>query len=429
MRFIIKLSGLVVILFLSQVTRAQVASPYEVDNWAGNRNCAISYTFDDGCSGQFSKAIPIFNEFDYKLTLFTVTDWVGGNWNNWVQAANSGHEIASHTVTHPDLSKLDVAAQESEIKTSTDLINEKVPSQQCVTMATPYCAEGSDSLAAAYYIAVRGCQGFIEPKTPKNFMNVSSIICGDQGSVKTSANFKSKADQAANSKGWLVYLIHGIDNDGGYSPLPSDTLKKSLEYLKANDDKFWVATFGQVSRYIKERNCASLTETASDETSFTLTLSDTLSNNEIFNYPLTLRRPLPDGWENATATQNGDSIFCKVVSDNSGKWIQFDAVPDQGSIVITKALGTGIKDTGMKSRDFKIWIHNNDLKFELPETCDENPSVSIYNVLGERIFDGNDVIAFAGICTLSPMPLRQSGIYILKLADNQNSWAKQFFYF
>src|SRR4030043_1194107 len=40
-----------------------VAPPYEVGTWQGFRSAAISYTFDDGCSNQFTIAIPMFNEF------------------------------------------------------------------------------------------------------------------------------------------------------------------------------------------------------------------------------------------------------------------------------------------------------------------------------------------------------------------------------
>lgn len=52
-----------------------VTSPYEVAVWYGFTEAAICYTFDDGCSNQFKIAIPLFDEYDFKLTLFTVTNW------------------------------------------------------------------------------------------------------------------------------------------------------------------------------------------------------------------------------------------------------------------------------------------------------------------------------------------------------------------
>jgi oligosaccharide reducing-end xylanase len=327
---------------VSTIGVAQVAAPYQVATWPGFRSCAVSYTFDDGCSGQFAKAIPVFDEFNYKLTLFTVSSWIS-NWDNLQNAAKKGHEVANHTATHPGLNTLSEEKQEEELRTSNELIDANVTSQKSVTMATPYCAQGNDKVAAKFFIATRGCQGFIEAKTPANFMNVSAVNCGDKGPVMTAANFKTQAEAAASKNGWLVYLLHGVDNDGGYSAIASDTLKKSLEYLKANDNAYWVTTFGNAARYIKERDCVLVKETSAKGKSISLSVTDTLSNNAIFNHPLTFRRLLPKGWKGATVAQNGDEVSNAIVEIEAVKYIQFDAVPDGGSVVITRILPDKMK--------------------------------------------------------------------------------------
>jgi oligosaccharide reducing-end xylanase len=317
------------------ILRAQVHPSYQVGTWADFKTCAISYTFDDGCANQFAKAIPIFDQLGYKLTLFTVTDWVK-NWEEVQKAAKTGHEVASHTVTHTNFKQLSVVKQKGEIETSVKVIDSKISSEKCLTMATPYCAQGSDSLAARYFVAVRGCAGFIESKTPKNMMNVSSVICGTQGPVKKVSDYKAKADEAAGENGWLVYLLHGIDNDGGYSPVPSDTLKASLEYLKANDPKFWVSTFSNQAKYLRERDCVSVKENSVSKKTISLSVGDTLKNKEWYNYPLSFRRVLPEGWKSATATQNGKVVNSEIVAVNSVKYIQFNAVPDAGQVVLRR---------------------------------------------------------------------------------------------
>ena len=321
--------------FLPTILKAQLHPSYEVGAWADFKTCAISYTFDDGCANQFTKAIPIFDQFGYKLTLFTVTDWVK-NWEDLQKAANNGHEVASHTVTHTNFKQLSVEKQKVELESSVKVIESKVSTEKCLTMATPYCAEGSDSLAARYFVAVRGCAGFIESKTPKNIMNVSSVICGTQGPVKKVADYKAKANEAAEKNGWLVYLLHGIDDDGGYSPVPSDTLKASLEYLKANDPKFWVSTFGNQAKYVRERDCVLVKEISVSRKTINLSVGDTLSNNEWYNYPLSFRRVLPEGWKSATVAQNGAIVSSSIVEVNSVKYIQFNAVPDAGEVVLKK---------------------------------------------------------------------------------------------
>ena len=321
--------------FIANVGYSQtIEPPYEVGTWPGFRSAAISYTFDDGCANQFAKAIPMFNEFDFKLTLFTVTNW-SPNWTALQNAASVGHEIASHTVTHPYLNKMTIAQQTTELKNSQDVINAHITGRKCITLAYPYCVPSDQTLTAQYYIAARHCQGYIERSTPANFYQISSLICGNLGSVKTAADFNQKFESTATSKGWCVLLIHGIDNDGGYSPLPSTTLRESLEYLDARRDKFWVSTFGNVVRYIRERNTVSVAELSNQDNSITLQVTGTLDNT-IYNYPITIRRPLPQSWTSAYVLQNGRVANASIVEVNSKKYVMFDVVPDGGDVVLSK---------------------------------------------------------------------------------------------
>jgi hypothetical protein len=130
-------------------------------------------------------------------------------------------------------------------------------------------------------------------------------------------------------------LIHAIDNDNGYSPLSSATLVASLNYMSANPDKFWVETFGHVVRYIRERNAASVTETFTTGTSINVQVTDNLDDT-IYNFPITLRRPLPAHWPGATVSQNSQAVASRVVNLNSTNYLMFDVVPDGGDVVISK---------------------------------------------------------------------------------------------
>lgn len=316
-----------------------VNPPYEVGVWQGFRTAAITFTFDDGSPNQFAIAIPMFNEFGFKLTLFIVTSPSWGwpaNWTMLQNAASQGHEIASHTVTHTSLGGLSDEQQTVELKDSQDEINAHITGQKCITMAYPYCVVGNRSICAQYYIAARGGAGYVEPRTPGDFMNISSIICGTEGSVKTAQDFINRANSAASSKGWCVLLLHGIDNDGGWSPVTSAMLRADLDYLKANQDKFWVSTFANIARYIKERNAVSVMELSNQDSSITLQVTDNLADS-IYNYPITLRRPLPTNWQAACVLQNNQAVETQIVEINSTKYMMFDVVPDGGNIVISSS--------------------------------------------------------------------------------------------
>jgi oligosaccharide reducing-end xylanase len=189
-------------------------------------------------------------------------------------------------------------------------------------------------MVSNYYIAARGCSGQLVPSTPPDFLNISSFVCGNQGLLQYSA-IKGQADAAAASGSWCVYLIHAIDNDNGYSPLPSATLQATVNYLSTNQNKFWVETFGHVVCYIRERNDASVAETANTGDSITLQVTDSL-NNSIYNYPITLRRPLPPGWPGAAVSQNNQPISAQFVNLNSTNYVMFDVVPNSGDVTLTK---------------------------------------------------------------------------------------------
>jgi peptidoglycan-N-acetylglucosamine deacetylase len=327
---------LVLNLFCCKSFSKATINPYEIATWQGFRQGAISYTFDDNCPNQLAIAVPMFNKFGFKLTMFVPSDWVKEkDWVELQNAADNGHEIASHTVTHADFSKVSLARQLSELKNSKDSINAHIKGHSCITMAYPYCSKGNDSLCSSYYIAARGCQGYAESKTPGDFMNISSMVTGKVSSIQTVRDFNHEVEKADSINGWCVFLIHGIDNDGGYSPTQSSVLQSHLGYVKEHSDKLWVAPFGDVVRYIRERNAASVKELSGNKASITLQVSDNL-NDSIYNYPITIRRVLPKKWKSATVTKNGRKVKVKISQKGALKYITFDVVPNGGDVILIK---------------------------------------------------------------------------------------------
>ncbi|MCX7984484.1 MAG: polysaccharide deacetylase family protein [Bacteroidetes bacterium] len=362
---------------------------YEVAIWQGFRSAAISYTFDDLTPKQLTTVVPLFNEYGFQLTLFPVINW-SPNWSALQSVVAQGHEVGSHTVTHTSLSSLSDQEQDIELQQSQQILNEKLPLQKCLTIAYPYCALGKDAVVRKYYIAGRICSGVIERKTPLNMMQVSSIICGSQGSIKSSAEFKTKADAAAISNGWCVYLLHGVDNDGGYSPIASDTLRKSLEYLRENPNKFWVTSFGTVAKYIYERNCVSIRETYTSDDTIVLVVSDTL-DNYLYNIPLTIRRVLPMGWQGGKAFLNGRELPTQIVDSGTGKYIVFDVIPDQGELIVCRTEVTNSTDGIMNlANGFTLFQNypnpfNPSTKIRYRVPVQSIVEIKVFNMLGKEI--------------------------------------------
>ena len=321
--------------FITTASAGTVASPYEIATWRGFKAAAISYTFDDDLANQYAKAVPMFDAKGFKLTLFTVINWLpGGNWAPVQNAAVHGHEIASHTVTHPHLGAGTAEQASNELVNSRIAIETNVPGQKGLTLAYPFCEPPADfSIVSSNYMAARGCSGRLVPANPPDFLNISSFVCGSLG--LSGAQMNSRADAAAAAGAWCVYLIHAIDDDKGYSPIPSAELQATLDHMSASPDKFWVETFGNVVRYIRERNAASVSEISNTHDRISVSLTDDLDDS-IYNYPITLRRPLPAGWTDASVIQNGKPLVARVFPLSGVDEVMFDAVPNGGDIVISK---------------------------------------------------------------------------------------------
>jgi oligosaccharide reducing-end xylanase len=291
-----------------------------------------------------------------------------------------------------------------------------------MTIAYPNCNVGNTTIIRQYYFAARICSGVVERSTPTDFMNISSIICGSLGSVKTSADFKARADAAVSSNGWCVYLIHGIDNDGGYSPIPSDTIKAGLEYLKANPAKFWVTSFGNVAKYILERNSAIVIETSNKGDTLTVYVSDTL-DSAVYNVAMTIRRPLPAGWTSATVLQKGVKLASQLVTVNSVPYVMFDALPDNGAILIVKGTTSGVNDGGSPSLPQAFALYQNypnpfnpSTKISYYVPTEQYVVVKVFDVLGNELSTLVSGVKAAGVHTVefSGNSLA-NGVYICRM--------------
>jgi len=105
--------------------------------------------------------------------------------------------------------------------------------------------------------------------------------------------------------------------------------------MSANPSKFWVDAFGNVVRYIQERNASSVAELSNSGTNITVQVANNL-NNSIYNFPITIRRLLPSGWSSASASQGGNDLGAEIMTVTGTNYVMFDAVPNAGNVTILK---------------------------------------------------------------------------------------------
>jgi peptidoglycan/xylan/chitin deacetylase (PgdA/CDA1 family) len=303
---------------------------HQITAWPENKKGAVSLGFDDGCPSHLSLGIPALDARGFKGTFFLITgesgDWVA-SWDSWRNAASNGHEIGSHTMTHPWLTDLTPAQVQNELAGSQAIINFQIPSQKCLTLAYPFGNLNNSvaSIAQNIYMASRGISCGLNSE-PFDFSNVRACSPDDGDDIY------AQADAAEQQGKWLFAFIHSLDGGSDcWGNWEIDMWTTYLDYLKKKN--LWVGTFGATVKYIKERGAATLSVLSSSSDQIVLQLSDTL-DDAIYDQPLTLRSEVPSSWATVEVKQGSSTINLTPMVEGTTRVIYYNAVPDRGSITL-----------------------------------------------------------------------------------------------
>ncbi len=310
---------------------AAAAGPHTTVVWHANKAAAVSLTFDDGYPSQYSTVLPALEARGLKGTFFLATDFPDyyNMWDSWKDAANKGHEIGSHTKSHPFLTSLPLSEADYQLTASQSLINTKIPGQKTVTFAYPYGMLNSDvkALAQKYYIAGRGTGEALNDLTADTF-NMPAY----DAARYTVGQFEDLTSQAVTLNKWLIPCFHSF-SPGEYGGWTPEQLTTYLDYLKGRAD-LWVAPFGTVIKYMRERSAATLSLASQSSDKITLNLTDTL-DDAVFDQPLTLRSEVPSAWSKVKVLQGTTVNSITSVTEGSVSVIYYDAIPDKGVITLS----------------------------------------------------------------------------------------------
>lgn len=311
------------------VATAAAEPQARVAKFAGDRAAAISYTFDDNLRDQYTLAVPMLNAVGFKGTFFVIPSataetpeegqkkegqkraWGGISWPELKEMAAQGHEIASHTWSHPNLQKLSAADVEAQFAKANEAIATHLGSPP-LTLAFPFNADTPEiqAIASRHYVAFRDKQASTSGKS-------------------TTESLNAWADKLVKEKAWGVMMTHGVAS--GYAAMSSpDVFRDHLRYVKGREAEVWVDTFANVARYVKERDDAKLTLTPGPgDTAATVTIGGTLDPQR-FDVPLTVVVE-GTGATSAHAERDGKELPARVVNGT----IQFDAPPSTQPVAVT----------------------------------------------------------------------------------------------
>lgn len=333
-----KINYFYMILLISFVILVESAyAAHEITPWRGNRPGAVSLTFDDGYESQLTTCVELLNARNLKGTFFIVTgDWItqhGLSWELLREVAAQGHEIGSHTVTHPGLEDLSA----DELVQSRDTINQNIPSQSCISFCYPYSDtnERVTALAAQYYVTARKGGGVLNTYTDFNPVLVNAggidnlyprLDCSWEN-ASTDQNVNCLISSAEQMNAWFVLFWHDLKSDD------IESFTKVVDRLAQSG--LWIDTFGTISLYMQEVTASELKVLVENDSVITLELTHSL-NPSIFTVPLTIHSTVPASWGEVIITQGAAENHVQPVAENGIANIYYDATPNGGVITLNQ---------------------------------------------------------------------------------------------
>mgnify|MGYP005753647963 CR=1 FL=1 len=266
-------------------------------------------------------------------------------WAQYKSYSDQGHEIASHTVTHPRLAVLDEVNMIYELEQSKADLLKFIGPESVFTAEGPYGTENERVMEYAHkiYPALRNRmpEDWLEEINRGSQMTPGEsdkeYVQWQRGPITRTdvAQMKSWVDTLINhDHTWLVLVYHGVENLG-WEPKTRQELVEYFSYLKEKEGKVWIAPFRDVTQYLRERKGTQVSTEVSSK-SIAISLSSDL-DPQVYRVPLTLKTYIPSEWTNVQGTQGDQKLEMAFGKDEMGSFVVYDVNPS-GEEIQLKAI-------------------------------------------------------------------------------------------
>ena len=180
----------------------------------------VILTFDDGYKNQYSNAKPILDKYGFKATFSIVCNYVGNGdnrmtWEEIKSLQQEGHDIASHTMNHDDLSKVPAQTVEYEVAQSKQCLLDQGINPK--SFAYPFNGGSDDptvlNIVASHYDLARTATD------PLAFLS-----CGDDSNCTTNkysimgwSHDSEKKNNAYNDQQMLGRFVQVVNSQNEYN--------------------------------------------------------------------------------------------------------------------------------------------------------------------------------------------------------------------
>ena len=262
------------------------------------------------------------------------------------------------------------ATYRNEVVNSKAKLEEYFPTHKVLCYATPYCqvrdfsykANADGSADTSVKIKDGGSKKLIEEtyfanrNGPSGYQSLDPTPDANEGgwynpyvqwfynkTSQTDAMRLKWIDDAVVQGKWLIILAHQIVDEPSTEYQLKKTnaetfFKHAAPYIESGE--LWAATYGEATRYIREKQGAiAYRKMENGVISVGLKIDRTTPDGHymdenIFNYPLTVRVRVPSGWNSATYEFAGKTVNATCYDADGHRYVNVNVVPgDDGAVV------------------------------------------------------------------------------------------------
>ena len=242
----------------------------------------VALTFDDSLKDHLLVAAPMLEERGWRGTFCIVTDWVGTDamhltWDDVRELVRRGHEIATHTKSHPNLVSLQEAGREDDVRREISLSADRIQAETGIAprfLFTPFCRQNEDTARICRELGLRLAEVSRFNFGSNNCERVAAVVEDLRRSGVARADILHHGVSQADHGGWCSFVdresfrrhldaIAELERDGkvivtDYDGMSSHCALKAWDWprhgvlsLSFDDESFdqWEAAFPLFAKY------------------------------------------------------------------------------------------------------------------------------------------------------------------------------------
>jgi sialate O-acetylesterase len=245
--------------------------------WPAGQKCAVSLTYDDSLPVHYEYVGPSLHEAGLHGTFnVLIRSDPLQHPEGWRRLAQSGHELANHTLFHPcrrepaseypwleecyDLCDYTPARLRSELEIANLVLHlldgkrERTFGNTCcnTTLGRGERETPLDDILSELFVAARGPfnRQIADVSNGVNLMQVGHFGADKQDMALE--DIQEAIQRAAGMGGWAVFMIHGVGEGTHSLYMEKSDHEKLVAWLAVNQAGIWTAPFIEVARYVKE---------------------------------------------------------------------------------------------------------------------------------------------------------------------------------